>query len=163
MSFFYGVSRYLFVDLALGVVHLHFCFVHFCHDRRAALLRTFHPSGCSHRHEAHENPKSWFRKMVHKFNEFFQRLLELLREKSDARARSARKYSHCLHSRRASWLSSRVLFPFVGRAYFPRTDPGQFVINIKAANRHATGSHRQIHRAGRARYSLRRSRAATWT
>src|SRR5580692_4130048 len=27
---------------------------------------------------------------------------------------------------------SFALFPFVGRAYFPRTDPGQFVINIKA-------------------------------
>ena len=25
-----------------------------------------------------------------------------------------------------------VLFPFVGTAYFPRTDPGQFVINVKA-------------------------------
>jgi multidrug efflux pump subunit AcrB len=25
-----------------------------------------------------------------------------------------------------------ALFPFVGRAYFPRTDPGQFVIDIKA-------------------------------
>ena len=24
------------------------------------------------------------------------------------------------------------IFPFVGRAYFPRTDPGQFVINVKA-------------------------------
>ena len=24
-----------------------------------------------------------------------------------------------------------VLFPFLGRAYFPRTDPGQFVINVK--------------------------------
>ena len=25
-----------------------------------------------------------------------------------------------------------AFFPFVGTAYFPRTDPGQFVINVKA-------------------------------
>ena len=24
-----------------------------------------------------------------------------------------------------------VLFPFLGRAYFPRTDPGQFVIDVR--------------------------------
>ena len=24
------------------------------------------------------------------------------------------------------------LYPFVGKSYFPRTDPGQFVINLKA-------------------------------
>ena len=24
-----------------------------------------------------------------------------------------------------------VTFPFLGRAYFPRTDPGQFIINVR--------------------------------
>ena len=24
-----------------------------------------------------------------------------------------------------------VTFPFLGRAYFPRTDPGQFIINLR--------------------------------
>ena len=28
-------------------------------------------------------------------------------------------------------LSLLVLFPFLGRAYFPRTDPGQFIINVR--------------------------------
>ncbi len=28
-------------------------------------------------------------------------------------------------------LTLAVLFPFLGRAYFPRTDPGQFVINVR--------------------------------
>ena len=28
-------------------------------------------------------------------------------------------------------LTLLVLFPFLGRAYFPRTDPGQFVINVR--------------------------------
>src|SRR6202000_627812 len=30
------------------------------------------------------------------------------------------------------FILSLGLYPFVGRAYFPRTDPGQFVINLKA-------------------------------
>ena len=29
-------------------------------------------------------------------------------------------------------LAVALIFPFVGRAYFPRTDPGQFVIDVKA-------------------------------
>ena len=27
---------------------------------------------------------------------------------------------------------SLALYPFIGKSYFPRTDPGQFVINVKA-------------------------------
>ncbi len=30
------------------------------------------------------------------------------------------------------FLLSLALYPLVGKAYFPRTDPGQFVINVKA-------------------------------
>ena len=34
-------------------------------------------------------------------------------------------------------LLSFALVPFLGRSYFPRTDPGQFVINIKMPERNA--------------------------
>ena len=30
------------------------------------------------------------------------------------------------------FLLSLALFPFMGLSFFPRTDPGQFVINVKA-------------------------------
>ena len=30
------------------------------------------------------------------------------------------------------FLLSLALYPLIGKAYFPRTDPGQFVINLKA-------------------------------
>ena len=30
------------------------------------------------------------------------------------------------------FILSLALYPFIGKAYFPRTDPGQFVINLKA-------------------------------
>ena len=32
----------------------------------------------------------------------------------------------------ASFVVSLALFPLLGLAFFPRTDPGQFVINVKA-------------------------------
>ena len=32
----------------------------------------------------------------------------------------------------ASFVVSLALFPLLGVAFFPRTDPGQFVINVKA-------------------------------
>ena len=32
----------------------------------------------------------------------------------------------------ALFLLSLGVFPFIGVAYFPRTDPGQFVVNLKA-------------------------------
>ena len=35
-------------------------------------------------------------------------------------------------ARSALFVLSLGLLPFVGLAYFPRTDPGQFVINLKA-------------------------------
>ena len=30
------------------------------------------------------------------------------------------------------FILSLALYPFIGEAYFPRTDPSQFVINLKA-------------------------------
>jgi multidrug efflux pump subunit AcrB len=35
------------------------------------------------------------------------------------------------HSRRAGSRPGSVCFPFLGRAYFPRTDPGQFIIDVR--------------------------------
>ena len=39
---------------------------------------------------------------------------------------------------------SLAFMPPIGMAYFPRTDPGQFVINLKAATGTASGAHRQV-------------------
>ena len=40
----------------------------------------------------------------------------------------------------ATFVGSLLLFPFLGVAFFPRTDPGQFVINLKAP----TGSRLEV-------------------
>jgi multidrug efflux pump subunit AcrB len=129
VTFFYGVSRYLFVDLALGVVISIFASYIFA--------MTVVPLYCAHfirvdsqGEESHENPRSWLTKLVHNFNRGFQRLLGSY-ETSVSRALEYPRRT-ALYILGAIALLVAVLFPFVGRAYFPRTDPGQFVINFKA-------------------------------
>ncbi len=129
VSFFYGVSRYLFADLALGVVISIFASYIFA--------MTVVPLYCAyfirldaHGEESHESPKGSLSKVVHKFNEFFQRLLNYYERKvTRALERPGRTAIYILAS---IVVLFAILFPFVGRAYFPRTDPGQFVINVKA-------------------------------
>jgi len=130
VTLFYGVSKYLFVDLALGVVLSIFASYIFA--------MTVVPLYCAqfiridHHDEAHgeSKKKGWFAYIVQKFNEFFLKVL-IYYEKTVTKALKRPK-------RTAGILLAGIaivligFFPFVGTAYFPRTDPGQFVINVKA-------------------------------
>jgi len=132
VTFFYGVSRYIFADLALAVVISIFASYLFA--------MTVVPLYCAYfirvdshdkkPDELHEVHKGLFGKVIHKFSAQFQRLLDYY-EKNVTRAleRPGRTVLFILG---AIVLVTALIFPFVGRAYFPRTDPGQFVINIKA-------------------------------
>ena len=125
--FLYGVSRYLFSALALSVVISLFA--------SYVIALTVVPLFCSkylqgHGHKAIEHTNSSFgEKFNHWFNGKFETLLVW--------------YDHWVLKvliRPKFWLmamlgvfaSSLIFFPFLGFAYFPRTDPGQFVVNIKA-------------------------------
>jgi multidrug efflux pump subunit AcrB len=69
-----------------------------------------------------------FQRIVRDFNDRFQRMLEqyvLVVNRSILRPVATTL------SILGMVLLSFALFPFLGRSYFPRTDPGQFVINIK--------------------------------
>src|SRR6202451_994446 len=130
VTLFYGVSKYLFVDLALGVVLSIFASYIFA--------MTVVPLYCAqfiridHHDEAHgeEKKKGWFAYIVQQFNEFFLKVL-IYYEKTVTKALKRPKLT-------AGILLAGIaivligFFPFVGTAYFPRTDPGQFVINVKA-------------------------------
>ena len=59
--------------------------------------------------------------------------------------RSADRARHYRHFSSLSLAS----IPLLGQAYFPRTDPGQFVINLKAPAGHAHRDHRRTGRPGR--------------
>ena len=136
VTFFYGVSKYLFTDLALGVVISIFASYFFAMTVVPLYCAQFiriephtHAEGGAEEHQA-QAQKGWLKKVVHRFNEMFQRLLNYYEQQvSRALLQPGRT---ALLIMGGIVLLIAVLFPFVGQAYFPRTDPGQFVINVKA-------------------------------
>jgi len=124
VAFLYGASRYLFMALAAAVV--------------LSLLASYLvamavvPLFCanlikrSHEHDYGAGEAKGFHA---RFNRKFAALLDwyegLLRK---SLARPVATLLGCA----GIFLLSLSLFPFVGVAYFPRTDPGQFYINLKA-------------------------------
>jgi multidrug efflux pump subunit AcrB len=132
VTFFYGVSKYLFTDLALGVVlsiFASYIFAMTVVPLYCAYFIRLDPHGAHGEDGAHEKPQGFLAKLVHGFNAKFQELLGFY-EKWVTRALVQ-------PGRTAVFILGGVvllvagIFPFVGRAYFPRTDPGQFVINLK--------------------------------
>jgi multidrug efflux pump subunit AcrB len=138
-----GVSKYLFTSLALAVVIALFC--------SYVVAMTVVPLFCSRfiKHTGHDNvhesaqqddpaPEhmrgghgqiNLFARIVYRFNQGFGWLQE--------------HYDKAIHyclDRPALVIAvfsifvvlSFALAPLLGRAYFPRTDPGQFVISVKA-------------------------------
>jgi multidrug efflux pump subunit AcrB len=133
VTFFYGVSKYLFTDLALGValsIFASYIFAMTVVPLYCAKFIRIEPHAHGKEADGAEPKKGWLAKPVHRFNEYFRRLLNYY-EKQVTRAleNPARTATFIMG---AIVLLIAVLYPFVGQAYFPRTDPGQFVVQIKA-------------------------------
>ncbi len=137
VTFFYGVSKYLFTDLALGVVlsiFASYIFAMTVVPLYCAQFIRIEPRAHGHGEGAEpaesRGHEGWLAKIVHRFNEIFQRLLNYYENQvSRALVKPGRTALFILG---AIALVIALFFPFVGQAYFPRTDPGQFVINVKA-------------------------------
>ena len=129
VTFFYGVSKYLFTDLALGVVLSIFASYIFAMTVVPLYCAYFIRLDPHHGEGGHEAPTGMLAKLVHAFNEKFQQLLSFY-EKWVTRALVQPGRTALLILGGIVLLVAGI-FPFVGRAYFPRTDPGQFVINLK--------------------------------
>jgi multidrug efflux pump subunit AcrB len=134
VTFLAGVSKFLFTALALGVVLALFAsyFVAmtvvplFC----AKLIRSDEVRHGAEDASGEIAPKSAWGRFNHWFNARFHRFLEGFdRAQIVALARPAATVAAIL----GLFLVSLGLIPKLGLAYFPRTDPGQFVINLKAA------------------------------
>ena len=129
VTLFYGVSRYLFADLALGVVLSIFASYVFALTVVPLYCAQFIQLGHQAKNEEGQSSGALVR-VVHRFNEGFRQLIAIYEKWVTRAMANPGTTAACI-------LGGIVLavvgaFPFVGRAYFPRTDPGQFVINIKA-------------------------------
>jgi len=129
--FLYGVSRFLFTALALSVVLSLFA--------SYAVAMTVVPLFCArfihnpHLAEAteagHHDGTSLFQRFVRRFNQRYDRTLMRY---DMAVAKSLLRPGATVLGVLGVFLFSLALFPFMGLSFFPRTDPGQFVINVKA-------------------------------
>jgi multidrug efflux pump subunit AcrB len=134
VTFLAGVSKFLFTALALSVVLSLFAsyFVAmsvvplFC----AKLIRSGEVEHAGEDAGASIPPASAWGRFNHGFNARFHRFLKGFdRAQVLALGRPVATIAAIL----GFFLASMGLIPFLGLAYFPRTDPGQFVVNIKAA------------------------------
>ena len=125
--FLYGVSRYLFTALALAVVLALFA--------SYLVALTVVPLFCArfiknaHNESAHHGGGSPFQRFVRSFNRSYNRTLihyDRAVQKSLMRPRTT------VIAVMGIFVVSLALFPFMGLSFFPRTDPGQFIINMKA-------------------------------
>jgi multidrug efflux pump subunit AcrB len=137
----YGVSKYLFTALALAVVIALFA--------SYAVAMTVVPLFCARFiriDPGHETPAEMdaeratetsaenkrkirvLREIVERFNLAFRRMESWYTRKVGEALEHARMVVSVIC---ACVMLSFVLYPFIGKAFFPRTDPGQFVVNVK--------------------------------
>jgi hydrophobic/amphiphilic exporter-1 (mainly G- bacteria), HAE1 family len=128
VTFLYGVSRFLFSALALSVILSLFA--------SYIVALTVVPLFCAkwikghHGHdETSHTPKTWGQK----FNAWFNRKFNgMLNSYEGTLNKSLLRPIATVLGITGIFMLSLGLYPLVGRAYFPRTDPSQFVINLKA-------------------------------
>ena len=137
--FLYGVSRFLFMALASSVVLSLFA--------SYAVAMTVVPLFCSrflkvHGSVAHHglamewlirfrlhHAKAWFTRFVTWFNYKYD---QMLMHYDIAVGKTLQRPAATVIAITGVFVLSLALYPLLGVSFFPRTDPGQFVINIKA-------------------------------
>ncbi|HEY5328727.1 MAG TPA: efflux RND transporter permease subunit [Acidobacteriaceae bacterium] len=125
--FLYGVSRYLFTALALAVVLALFA--------SYGVALTVVPLFCAkyiknaHNDAVHHRGGSLFQRFVRWFNrKYDQGLLHY----DGAVRKSLLRPAATVIGVLGVFLFSLAFYPLLGLSFFPRTDPGQFLINVKA-------------------------------
>ena len=129
----YGVSKYLFTALALAVVLALFASYLVAMTVVPLFCATFirlHPDHQQAPHAPAATPRkrSLFRLVVDRFNGLFQSLQNLYGKMIQ---RCLRRPALVVGAFTIFVLLSFALYPLLGKAFFPRTDPGQFVVDVK--------------------------------
>jgi len=126
--FLYGVSRFLFIALATAVILSLFA--------SYVVAMTVVPLFCAKlikKHEADQEgdgSRSKFQTgVVKRFNERFEKLLGTY---DRTLATALLKPAATVIGLAGVSLLCLALYPLLGVSFFPRTDPGQFVVNLKA-------------------------------
>ena len=135
VTFLFGISRYLFTALALAVV-LALAASYF-------VAMSVVPLFCArfiksvHGEVAHNLRQSVFTRLVSNFNRKYD---QMLMRYDHLVGKTLERPTRTVLVIMGGFVLSLALFPLLGVAFFPRTDPGQFVINLKAP----TGSRLEV-------------------
>jgi len=135
VTFLYGVSRFLFSALALAVV-LALAASYFVAMTVVPLFCARFMTAPHHgdaagaaQGEAAQAPQGF----AERFNQAFGRRFERLLVWYERTVRSGlRRPGRIIVAITGAFAVSLILYPFLGVAFFPRTDAGQFVMNVKA-------------------------------
>jgi multidrug efflux pump subunit AcrB len=139
VTFLYGVSRFLFSALALAVVLALFASYViamtvvplFC-ARYIKSPTHGHSTDASSGHESSEEHQTSRGRWGDRFNEWFAAHFNRLLGFYESQVRNALTRPKAIGGGiLAASAVSLLLFPLLGVAFFPRTDAGQFVINVK--------------------------------
>ena len=132
VTFLYGVSRYLFTALAAAVV-LSLIASYF-------VAMTVVPLFCAnfiktvHGHDDHGGEGAKPKGLGARFNAWFNRRFNSMLDRYGALlSKSLMRPVATVIGIGGAFLLSFGAVPFIGVSYFPRTDPGQFVVNVKVA------------------------------
>lgn len=128
VTFLYGVSRFLFTALALAVV-LSMAASYLVAMTVVPLFCANLVSSAESHEEHHGGQPGMFGSIVRQFNVYFERMLHRY---DRSLLRSLMRPASTVFGLAGAFLLSLGLYPLLGVAFFPRTDPGQFVMNIKA-------------------------------
>ena len=134
VTFLYGVSRFLFGALALSVILSLFA--------SYLVAMTVVPLFCAKLIKGHQEhkevghpeggpskPRGWGQRFNAWFNHKFNAMLNGYEGSLN---KALLRPVATVVGITGIFILSLALYPLVGEAYFPRTDPGQFVINLKA-------------------------------
>jgi multidrug efflux pump subunit AcrB len=136
----YGVSKYLFTALALAVVISLFASYIVAMTVVPLFCSLFiridpgsehHPIEATHNppgEDSQKKPARMFRVVVDKFNLEFRKLETWYVTKVGAALDRAGIVVSVIS---VAVVVSFAIYPFLGKAFFPRTDPGQFVVDVK--------------------------------
>ena len=129
VTMLFGVSKYLFTALALAVV-ISLCASYFVAVTVVPLYcARYMRAAIHHATGAAEHAKSWGARFHAGFNASFERMLDLY---DGWVQKTLDRPKEVVLGFLGIFVLSFVLYPLVGLSFFPRTDAGQFVINVKA-------------------------------